>query len=47
MLLLYPDAGNSAAMNIGVHVFFALWSSQGICPDVRLLSHMVALFLVV
>ena len=37
---------NSAAMNIGVHVSFELWFSLGICPVVRLLRHMVILFLV-
>ena len=37
---------NSAAMNIGVHVFFELWFSLGIRPVVGLLDHMVALFLV-
>ena len=26
-------------MNIGVHVFFELWFSQGICPVVGLLDH--------
>ena len=37
---------NSAAMNIGVHVFFELWFSQGTCPVVGLLGRMVVLFLV-
>ena len=38
---------NSAAMNTGVHVSFSvLVSSQGICPAVELLGHVVALFLV-
>ena len=38
---------NSAAMNTGVHVSFSvLVSSQGICPAVGLLGHVVALFLV-
>ena len=38
---------NSTAMNTGVHVsFLVLVSSQGICPAVGLLGHMVALFLV-
>ena len=39
---------NNAAMNIGVHVSFwiVVWCSPGICPRVRLLSHMVVLFLV-
>ena len=37
---------NSAAMNIGVHESFELWFSQGICPVVELLHHMVVLFLV-
>ena len=37
---------NTAAMNIGVHMFFfQLWFSQGICPVVGLLGHMVVLFL--
>ena len=31
-------------MNIGVHVFFELWFSQGICPVVGLLGHIVVLF---
>ena len=33
-------------MNIGVHVFFNLWFSQGVDPVVGLLGHMVDLFLV-
>ena len=33
---------NIAAMNIGVHVVFLLWFSQGICPVVELLGHIVA-----
>ena len=37
---------NSAPMNIGVHVFFELWFSLGICLVVGLLGHMVILFLV-
>ena len=38
---------NSAAVNIGVHVYLLeLWFSQGICPVVGLLSHMVDLLLV-
>ena len=37
---------NSAAVNIVVYVFFELWFSQGICPVVGLLGHMVVLFLV-
>ena len=37
---------NSAAMNNWVHVSFELWFSLGICPVVRLLGHMVILFLV-
>ena len=37
---------NTAAMNIGVHFFFFQLSfSQGICPVVGLLDHMVVLFL--
>ena len=39
-------AVNSAAVNIGVHVFFEIWFSLGICPGVGLQNHMVALFLV-
>ena len=37
---------NSAAVNIGVHCLFELWFSQGICPVVGLLGHMVVLFLI-
>ena len=37
---------NSAAVNIVVHEFFELWFSQGICPVVGLLGHMVVLILV-
>ena len=37
---------NSAAINIEVHVSLDLWFSQGICPVVGLLGHMVILFLV-
>ena len=37
---------NSASMDIGVHVFFKLWLSQGIHPVVGLRGHMVVLFLV-
>ena len=37
---------NSAAMNMRVHVSFELWFSLGVCPVVRLLDHMVVLFLV-
>ena len=37
---------NSAAGNTGVHVSFRLWFSQGICPVVGLLGHVVVLFLV-
>ena len=37
---------NSAAMNIGVHVFFEIQFSQDICPVVRLLGHTIVLFLV-
>ena len=37
---------NSAAVNIGVHVFFELWFFHGICPVMGLLCHMVVLFLV-
>ena len=38
--------GNSAAMNTGVHMSFQIWFSQGICPVVGLLGHMIVLFLV-
>ena len=34
---------NSTAMNIGVHLSFALWFSQDICLIVGLLGHMVVL----
>jgi len=34
---------NSAAMNIEVMCLFQLWFSQGICPVVVLLGHMVVL----
>ena len=37
---------NSAAVNTEVHVFFRLWFSPGICPEVGLLDYMVALYLV-
>ena len=37
---------NTAAMNAEVHLSFQLWFSQGICPVVGLLGHMVVLFLV-
>ena len=37
---------NSAAMNTVVHDSFELQFSQGICPRVGLLGHMVVLFLV-
>ena len=37
---------NSAAMNIGVHQFFKLWFSPGICLWVGLMGHVVVLFLV-
>ena len=39
---------NNAAMNTGLHVNFELdfSSFQGICPEVGLLDHMIALFLV-
>ena len=36
----------SAAVNIGVHVYFLLQFSSGIRPGVGLLNRMVALFLV-
>ena len=36
----------SAAMNIGVHVFFQLEFSPDICPGVGLLDHMAVLLLV-
>ena len=37
---------NSAAMNIKVYYLFELWFYPYICPEVGLLDHMVALFLV-
>ena len=37
---------NSAAMNIGVHVFFELEFSPDRCPGVGLVAYMVTLFLV-
>ena len=37
---------NSAAVNIGVHVFFELWFYPNISPEVGLLDHMVVLYLV-
>ena len=37
---------NSPAMKLGVHVFFELRFSLGICPVVGLVGHMVVLFLV-
>ena len=37
---------NSAAMNMGVHVFFQLLFSQSICSVVGLLGHMTVLVLV-
>ena len=37
---------NSAAMNIGVRVFFEIQFSQGIYPVVGLLGHTIVLFLV-
>ena len=36
---------NSHAMSIGVHVSFQTIVFSGICPGVRLLAHMVVLFL--
>ena len=36
---------NSTAVNIGVHVSFELWFSQGLCPVVELLGHMEVLSL--
>ena len=36
---------NNAAMNIVVRVLFELWFSQGICPIVGFLGHMVVPFL--
>ena len=35
---------NSAAMYIGVNVSFSFMFSQGMCPVVRLLGHMVVYF---
>ena len=37
---------NSAAMSIGVHVSFWIVMFLGICPGVRLLGHVIVLFLV-
>ena len=37
---------NSAAMNIGVHVYFSIFVSSGICVGVGLQGHTVVLFLV-
>ena len=37
---------NSAAMNIGVHVFFKFWFCLDVCPGLGLLDHMISLFLV-
>ena len=37
---------NTVEMNIVVHDSFELWFSQGICPVVGLLGHVVFLFLV-
>ena len=37
---------NSAAVNIGYMCLFQLWFSQGICPVVGLLGHMLIIFLV-
>ena len=39
------DTVNSAAVNTGVHYLFELWFSPDICPGVRLLDHMVVLYL--
>ena len=35
---------NSAAMNLGAHVFFQFWFPQYICPAMGLLGHMAVLF---
>ena len=37
---------SSAAVNTGVHVFFELWFPPGIGPGLRMLGHMIVLFLV-
>ena len=37
---------NSTAVNIGVHVSFQIMVFSNICPGVRLLDHMVVLFLI-
>ena len=37
---------NSAAINLGVHIFSELWFLLDICLGVELQDHMVALFLV-
>ena len=34
---------NTAAINFGVRMSFELWFSQGICPIVEFLGHMVVL----
>ena len=34
---------NSAAMNIGVHVYFPFWFPQCVCPAVGLLDHKAVL----
>ena len=36
----------SAAMNIGVHVYFKLWFSLDRCPGLELLDCVIVLFLV-
>ena len=35
---------NSAAMNIGVHVYFELKLCSNMCPGVGLVGHMVVIF---
>ena len=40
-----PAIVNSTTMNIGVHVSFWIMVSQGICPVVGLLGHLIVLFL--
>ena len=41
-----PGYCNSAAMNTGVHASFWIMVSQGVCPLVALLDHIIVLLLV-
>ena len=43
---MLATAAHSAVRNIGVMHLFELWFSQGICPGVGLLGHMIVPFLV-